>query len=138
MEEEFLKQYQILFIKGKEDFVAAKYLYDGFENHNLELNLEIIFFHFQQAVEKFLKTVIDYNGIRFPRTHDIGDLVSLIRDNNITVLLDIESFISLSNYAVEGRYSIIHDDIDDVGKYIISVDNLLKFVESTIKEVSNE
>ena len=47
----FLKQYEILFIKAKEDLVAAKYLLDGFNHHNLELNLDIIFFHLQQCAE---------------------------------------------------------------------------------------
>jgi hypothetical protein len=41
--EKFLKQYEILLLKAKEDFKAAKYLYDGFQNHNLALNLEIIY-----------------------------------------------------------------------------------------------
>ena len=37
MAEQFLKQYQILFIKGKEDLVAARYLLDGFNHHNIQI-----------------------------------------------------------------------------------------------------
>ena len=102
MAERFLKQYEILLIKGKEDLVAAKYLLDGFNNHNLELNLEIIFFHLQQSAEKLIKALLDYNGIKFPRIHYLGDLIELMKDADIVVEIVLDDLIELSDFAVEG------------------------------------
>ena len=131
MAEKFLKQYEILLIKGKEDLVAAKYLLDGFNNHNLELNLEIIFFHLQQSSEKLIKALLDFNGIKFPRTHDLGDLIQLMRDSDINIDIVLDDLIELSDFAVEGRYAIINDDLDDSEKYISIIENLL----STTKRI---
>jgi len=93
MAEKFLKQYEILFKKAKVDLNTAKLVMDSFEEGEIELDLEIVMFHLQQSVEKFLKTLIDYNKIKFPHTHDI----------------------------------------EDAGKYIKFIDNLLGFVKEEIK-----
>jgi len=130
--EKFLKQYEILFLKAKEDLIAAKYLLDGFNNHNLELNLEIVFFHFQQFIEKLIKAYLDFNKIKFPHTHDLKDLINLLEDNDINFIDNIDSIVLLTQYAVEGRYAIIHDDLDDIDKYIMILDELLEFVKKEI------
>jgi len=132
MAERFLKQYEILFKKAKVDFNTAKLVMDSFEKGEIELDLEIVMFHLQQSAEKFLKALIDYNNIKFPHTHDIEDLIILIKEEKIPILADIEFCIPLSEYAVEGRYAIINDDIEDTGKYIEFIDNLLRFVEEKI------
>jgi len=98
----FLKEYEKLYIKAKEDFVAATYLLDGYNNHGLELNLEIIFFHFQQSAEKLIKSLLDYNGVKFSYIHDIEKLISILDKNNIYVECDIKKLIDLTGYAVEG------------------------------------
>ncbi len=130
--EKFLKQYEILFLKAKEDLIAAKYLLDGFNNHNLELNLEIVFFYFQQFIEKLIKAYLDFNKIKFPHTHDLKDLINLLEDNDINFIDNIDSIVLLTQYAVEGRYAIIHDDLDDIDKYIMILDELLEFVKKEI------
>ena len=56
----------------------------------------------------------------------------LIKEEKIQIIDDIEFCIPLSEYAVEGRYAIINDDIEDAGKYIEFIDNLLKFVKEKI------
>lgn len=132
--EKFLKQYDVLFLKAKEDLIAAKYLLDGFNYHNLELNLEIVFFHFQQCVEKLIKTYLDFNKIKFPHTHDLKDLINILEDNNINFIDNIDFIVLLTQYAVEGRYAIIHDDLDDADKYIETLDKLLSFVQREIQK----
>ena len=132
MAEKFLKQYNILFIKAKEDLIASKYLLDGFNNHNLELNLEIIFFHFQQCAEKSIKSILDFNHIKFPHNHNIKELIKIANDYNITID-NIDEFSMLTQYAVEGRYSIIHDDLNDADKYIEILENLLSFTKQVIQ-----
>ncbi len=132
MAKKFLKQYEILFLKANEDLVASKYLLDGFNNHNLELNLEIVFFHFQQCAEKLIKTILDYNSIKFPHNHNIRELIKIASDNLI-VIDKIDELSQLTQYAVEGRYAVIHDDLDDADKYIQILDDLLEFIKKEIK-----
>ena len=131
--EKFLRQYEILFTKAKEDLTVAKYLLDGFHNHNLELNLEIIFFHLQQCAEKLIKAFLDFNKIKFPHTHDLKELISLMEDHQINFINDVKPFILLTQYAVEGRYAVIHDDLEDADEYIEILEKLLLFVESKLK-----
>jgi HEPN domain-containing protein len=65
---------------------------------------ESICFHCQQAVEKFLKAYLIYLNIPFPKTHEIGELITRCetKDNQIKEFKE-ESDI-LTDYAVEVRY----------------------------------
>ncbi|MCF6297859.1 MAG: HEPN domain-containing protein [Flavobacteriaceae bacterium] len=132
MAKKLLKQYEILLFKSEEDFIASKYLLDGFNNHNLELNLDIIFFHMQQSLEKLIKCLLDFNGIKFPYTHDLEELIALLNDNNIIVHGKINELLPLSIFAVNGRYAIINDDLNDAEKYINILDEFLNFVKTTV------
>jgi len=60
-------------------------------------------FHAQQATEKSIKAVLIHRGVRFPRTHDIQLLVSLVPLDmrNEPALLDS---VRLTPYAVNSRY----------------------------------
>ncbi len=132
MEEEFLKQYEILFKKATVDFNMAKLAMVAFEKGDIELDLEVIMFHLQQSVEKFIKALLDYNKVRFPHSHDIEELIAIINSKNIRIFDEIKAFIALSVYSVNGRYAVIHDDINDAEKYIVLLEKLLKFVEVEI------
>jgi len=131
--QQFLKQYQIFLIKAKEDFAAAKYLYNGFKNDEIDLNISIICFHLQQSVEKTLKATLDYYNIKFPHSHDIEDLLNIITDNNITLIDNVRNLERLTDYAVDWRYSIIHDDIKDSEKYFTLINELIDFVTKMLE-----
>ncbi len=75
MAKKLLKQYEILFKKAKVDLNIAKLAMVAFKKGDIELDLEVIMFHLQQSVEKFIKTLLDYNTIKFPHTHDIEELI---------------------------------------------------------------
>ena len=128
----FIKPYKTLHNKAKEDFVAALYLLDGFNNHGLELKLEIIFFHFQQCAEKLVKSILDYHGIKYPHIHDIEKLINLLEENKIYIEVNTETLIKLTEYAVDGRYDIIHDDMEDTSKYIDVLKKFFLHVEKII------
>jgi HEPN domain-containing protein len=72
--------------------------------------MEVIFFHLQQCSEKFIKSLLDFYQIKFPRTHDLQSLINLLETHNIE-LDGVEKLLPLSVYAVEGRYAILHIDI---------------------------
>ena len=91
-------------------------------------------FHLQQCSEKLLKALLSYNGIHFTKTHDIEKLLKELKNNDIKILSESEELIELSEYAVEGRYSIIYDDLEDVDNYIEILEKLVEFVKKEINK----
>ena len=61
-------------------------------------------FHAQQAAEKALKAVCVSRGVVFRFTHDIYDLIDILRDGGVDVPDSLEEADELSNYAVRTRY----------------------------------
>ena len=43
----------------------------------MEKGTALAYFHAQQAAEKYLKGFLSFNGVVFPRTHDIEELLDL-------------------------------------------------------------
>ena len=64
MPDSMLRQYELFFRKGSADLKLATYALAIEDN---ELDMEIIFFHLQQAAEKYLKTLLSFNGIHFEK-----------------------------------------------------------------------
>lgn len=48
-----------------------------------DILIETLCYHLQQCAEKALKAVLLKNQVRFPLTHDLATLVTLIRNNKI-------------------------------------------------------
>ncbi len=61
-------------------------------------------FFAQQAVEKCLKAVAEYNGIVFRRTHDVDELVDLLLHHDVAMPFSADRFSSLNPFAVILRY----------------------------------
>ena len=129
---EFLKQYEILVKKSKTDLKVAKNILEDFNNGDEDLDLEVIMFHLQQSAEKLLKALLSFNKYHITKTHDINHLIKNIKNNNIAIIDNIETLSLLSDYAVEGRYAIINDDLEDVDKYIEILNELQEFVKKVI------
>ncbi len=130
----FLRQYEILYKKARTDLKVAKNILEDFENGDDELDLEVIMFHLQQSTEKLIKSLLAYNRLHFTKTHSIAYLLDAVFENNIEIIEDAQKLIPLTEFAVEGRYAILHDDLDDVDKYIVIVSKLLEFVDMTISD----
>ena len=58
------------------DFLTAKHLYE----HMYPKPLEIICYHCQQAIEKFLKGVLFSKGVTIKKTHDLGLLAEMLQE----------------------------------------------------------
>jgi len=129
---EFIKQYFVLLKKAKIDLKVSKNLLEYFENGDDELDLEVIMFHLQQCSEKSLKALLAYNHLHFTKTHDIEKLINALDDNNISILNNIKSLISLGEYAVERRYAIVHDDMENAQQYIDYLEKLVLYVDDAI------
>ena len=111
--------------KAKIDFNSAKYLLEAFNNNKLDIDIEKIYFELQQSSEKLLKSKLSKCQILFPKTHDIEQLIELCNSNNIQLTDNVEILIELSEYAVMGRYSVIHDDLNEADRYILIIERLL-------------
>lgn len=67
-------------------------------------NWDAVCFHSQQAVEKYLKGILQQEGISFSKTHDLSVLLNLI----LPVFPDLKNLSDdmelLSAFAIEFRY----------------------------------
>jgi HEPN domain-containing protein len=115
---EFLKQYELLFNKAAVDLKAAQNLYSDIRDGDTELDMEVVFFHLQQGAEKLLKALLSYHKVSFPKIHDLEELYKIIVQNHIEFNVEQEKLFDIGDYAVEGRYAIIHDDFADAKDYI--------------------
>jgi len=85
--------------KAEHDFLAAEHMMESAK----EGLTDIVCFHSQQCAEKYLKALLLYRGIAFPKTHDLRLLLDLI-PTDISLELQREEVIPLNRYAIEGRY----------------------------------
>jgi HEPN domain-containing protein len=75
---------------------------------------EILGFHAQQAAEKMLKAVLAYEGIEFPLTHRLTDLIDLGKERGIVLPDRLEDIRFLTPFAVEFRYDLYEEDEESV------------------------
>lgn len=84
--------------KAEHDFMAAE--------HAMELAEEgltdIVCFHAQQCAEKYLKALLPYRGVAFPKTHDLRLLLDMV-PIDVPLGLRREQVIPLNRYVIEGR-----------------------------------
>jgi HEPN domain-containing protein len=97
-----------------------------------QIDLDIILFHLQQSVEKYLKALICFNGFHFEKIHDIDKIISVCRSNSIELPEYVDVFVELNPYAVDGRYAVISDDMDDAERYAKLLSGLSDYVKNAI------
>lgn len=85
--------------KGDDDAVDAERLFA-----DADMPRSIVCFHCQQAVEKWLKALIVYQGGDPPRTHDLLLLASCVSVDENTRRTIQECALDFMAYAVELRY----------------------------------
>ena len=91
-------------IKADSDLKAAEHLL----TLKGDCPTEIVCFHAQQGVEKYLKALLMLLDVDFPKSHDLGELLKLLpQDKNIP--LTIHEAEELTDYAVSARYP---DDVE--------------------------
>ncbi|MDA0737681.1 MAG: HEPN domain-containing protein [Nitrospirae bacterium] len=65
--------------------------------------LDTVCFHAQQCVEKLLKAWLVFEGLDFPKTHDLTELVALLPDNT-RFPISVDDCVKLTDYATVTRY----------------------------------
>ena len=95
---------------------------------------EIVCFHCQQAVEKYLKALLIAHDVEFPKTHNIDFLLkqSIKIDTNFEIFMGN----SLSEYAVGMRYPDIRyiPTEDEMNEAIDLMYKIINFVKEIIKQ----
>lgn len=76
---------------------------------NPEISDEIIGFHAQQAVEKWLKSVLGSWGVEFEYTHDLHRLIAEVTAAVGEFPFDTPEVVALTEHAVPLRYDEILD-----------------------------
>ena len=85
--------------KAEEDLLAAEHLL-GLEE---KCPFGIAAFHSQQCAEKYIKAVLTWRGVPFPRTHDLPELLSLVPPD-MGIRISPPELALLNRYSVEVRY----------------------------------
>lgn len=65
---------------------------------------DLVCFHGQQLVEKYLKALLEESGLGVPRTHDLDRLLSLLQATFPSLTKLKRGLQFLSRYAVDTRY----------------------------------
>lgn len=84
---------------------------------------EAVGFHAQQSVEKCIKAVLSVNEIAFRKTHDLAELIDLLRDKTQSLPPEAASLVALNPYSVTLRY-----DLFDVEPAALERDRVLTIV----------
>ncbi len=72
---------------------------------------DLISFHAQQCAEKYLKAALTALQVEFPKTHNIRELIELLRPYWSAMPFDIDEAARLTYYAVSSRYPGEWEDI---------------------------
>jgi HEPN domain-containing protein len=92
---------------------------------------EIVCFHCQQAVEKYLKWVLVLHDIDYPKIHDLEELEKLCETISPEFSTIYEKCCLLSSVAVQSRYpSDIKIEDDDMEKSLEYTKSIREFVRS--------
>lgn len=96
--------------------------------------LDTLCFHAQQAAEKSLKAVLLLQGIRFPYTHDIARLITLVSEAVVSWPEELDQASGLSEYAADARYPGSRESIseEDYRQALTIAEQVFAWAESLI------
>ena len=76
---------ETLLDKAIQNITLAKMIYSQLTDDEVYLNY--IAYHVQQAIELSIKYTLELNGVEYPRTHDISQLIYLAKKESIDLYL---------------------------------------------------
>ena len=101
---------------------------------------EDLCFDAQQAAEKAVKAVLVFRGVEFPRTHQIAELLVLLRQAGHDAPESVWRARDLSDYASDARYPVEDEPVDPIQpvgeeeywRAVAWADDVVRWVESVI------
>ncbi len=118
--------------KAENDLKAVKHLLTF-----ADAPTDVISFHCQQSVEKYLKSYLTLADVRVKRTHDLDTILYLcIEEDQDFKELDTEEISNLTFYAVEIRYpeEYIELTIGEAEELYETAQKVREFVMAKLKE----
>ncbi|MCS6302554.1 MAG: HEPN domain-containing protein [Nitrospira sp.] len=76
-----------------------------------EIPWDTVCFHAQQCGEKYLKALLVFYRIDFPKIHDLTELYALL-PKDLRLPIDPRLLDRLNPYAIEGRYPGVWEPVD--------------------------
>ena len=97
---------------------------------------EDLCFDAQQAAEKGIKAVLVLRGRRFPKTHDLTELLDLVAATGLDVPLEVQKAKRLTPYAVAGRYPGVSEDAgeEDYREALETAERVFAWAEKLVSE----
>lgn len=97
-----------LFDKALTNFDCAKIIRKSINDDDEEM-INLVGYHLQQSIELSLKYTLEMNGVEYPTTHRIEDLIKIAKNNNVD--LHINDYIKehdalLTSWESNTRYII--------------------------------
>ena len=89
-------------------------------------------FHAQQCIEKYLKALMLYRQVSFPRTHDLAALGYLCGQAGIILPVDDDALDLLAAYAVETRYPGISPTVEEANEAVKLARIMRRFIKRTL------
>jgi HEPN domain-containing protein len=96
---------------------------------------EDLTFQAQQAAEKAVKALLVHLRARFPKTHRITELLTLVQEAGIAVPAEIREAGRLSEYAVESRYPGLSEDVgkDEYRQTVVLAERVVVWAQAVIR-----
>lgn len=95
-----------------------------------ESQLNIIAYHLQQSLESAIKYLLEMDGVRYPKTHDVDQLIQIAEENNVDLkmparLADKAEMLTL--WEQKSRYVLNYKvDLKKIDSVIPKLDKYLK------------
>lgn len=115
--------------KALTNFDCAKIIRNSINNEDEEM-INLVGYHLQQALELSMKFTLEMNGIEYPSTHRIEDLIKIAKNNNVD--LHINEYIKehdalLTSWEANTRYIIGYlIELEKIDKAIPEMESYLK------------
>jgi len=123
---------KLLLRKAKEDeFTVEKLVPDPASPD------EVIGFHAQQAIEKMLKAVLALHSVSYRYTHDLAELLDLLRQSKISFPEMLEEARQLTPYATAFRYDELPEEPEEPFDRSWALDHVRRvrnWAESVLRE----
>ena len=130
MNNPFKKQALEWFERGNHDIETAQLLYKekGYT--------DTIAYHIQQAIEKYLKGYLVFNGKKPPKIHEVDTLLKEIGKIDASLMTFLDLCEKASRYYLEERYPpgpLVEYEYSEIKKDLDKATELIKKIQTKVK-----
>jgi HEPN domain-containing protein len=95
-------------------------------------NYDAVCFHAQQAVEKYLKSILQENGMTIPRIHSLAELLALLSKIDAGYLIIQPDTNVLEGYAIQFRYPGLSADKAEAKEALSAAERVCTIIRNKI------